>query len=164
LAVEAAEIETLTVHCRTKTDMYKPPAFWEWIPRIKAKVSSRLTVVANGDIWSADDLHRCREVTGCDHLMIGRGAIANPFIFRQCKGEELRSEWQDLKTFLPRFFDASSEFKSEFFAQARTKQWLNQIGKRNPQAEEVFNQIKVEKNPQFFRQKLAELTAETPPA
>jgi tRNA-dihydrouridine synthase C len=157
-AVEAAGIETMTVHCRTKTDMYKPPAFWEWIPKIKAH-APKLQIVANGEIWNAEDLQLCQAETGCDHLMIGRGAIANPFIFRQCKGEAVSSEWQDLKTFLPRFFDASTEFKSEFFAQSRTKQWLNQIGKRNPLAAQVFDNIKIEKNPAVFRQKLLELTA-----
>jgi tRNA-dihydrouridine synthase C len=158
LAVEAAGIETMAVHCRTKSDMYKPPAFWEWIPRIK-DAARKLNVIANGEIWNNEDFDRCREITGCHHLMIGRGAIANPFIFRQVRGENIGSEWADLKDFLPRFFDASTEFKSEFFAQSRTKQWLAQMGKRNSQAAQVFEQIKIEKKPAIFRQRLVELTA-----
>jgi tRNA-dihydrouridine synthase C len=53
MAVEAAGASWLTIHCRTKTDGYKPPAYWEWIPRIKEKV--RLPIVANGEIWNVED-------------------------------------------------------------------------------------------------------------
>lgn len=158
MAVESAGIETLTVHCRTKTDMYKPPAYWEWIPRIKEK-APKLQIVANGEIWTKEDFERCREVTGCYQFMIGRGAIANPFIFRQIKGESLTSEWEDLKGFLPRFFDASTEFRSALFAQSRTKQWLAQISKRNARAAQVFSEIKAECDPTVFRQRLMELIA-----
>lgn len=66
----------VTVHARTRTQGYKPPVFWDRIGRVRAALD--IPVVANGDIWSLDDFMRCRDETGCQHFMIGRGAMANP--------------------------------------------------------------------------------------
>jgi tRNA-dihydrouridine synthase C len=151
-AVQAAGINTLTVHCRTKTDMYKPPAFWEWIPKIKDKTN--LNIVANGDIWNNRDFERCREITGCDHFMIGRGAIANPFIFMQIKNAELDRGWESIRPLLPIFFDFSARLKSGFFAQARTKQWLSMMSKTNEDSRQLFETLKVIRNPVEFREML----------
>ncbi len=157
-AAQAAGVELLTVHCRTKKDMYKPPAFWEWIPKIKEKTNMR--IVANGDIWTREDYLRCKEVTGCTDFMIGRGALGNPFIFRQARGESLTADWSRLKHLLPGFFDASALYKGEMFAQCRTKQWLEQMARRNPDAAETFQELKRETLPEIFRRKLGD--AQTP--
>lgn len=66
----------ITIHARTKTQGYRPPAFWEYIAETKRRVT--IPVVANGDIWDIDGFRRCREITGCEHFMIGRGVLANP--------------------------------------------------------------------------------------
>lgn len=157
-AVEAAGVDVLTVHCRTKTDMYKPPAYWEWIPKIKS-AAPKLRIVANGEIWNTSDFQRCREITGCSDFMIGRGAIANPFLFRQIKGENISAHWSDMKTLLPKFFDMSVQYRSEHFAQSRTKQWLAQMSKRNEEAAAVFSRLKTEQNPARFRELLVEAVA-----
>ncbi len=153
-AVAAAGITTLTVHCRTKTDMYKPPAFWEWIPKIKER--TQLNIIANGDIWSSDDLKRCYEITGCDEFMIGRGAIANPFIFQQIRNPDFSVTWENIGPLLPIFFDSSAKLKSDFFAQARTKQWLSMISKKNEAGRELFEKIKAVQNPSEFRMSLCQ--------
>jgi tRNA-dihydrouridine synthase C len=66
----------LVVHARTKADGYRPPAHWERLPAIREAVS--IPVIANGEIWTPDDAERCRRVTGCDGLMLGRGMVADP--------------------------------------------------------------------------------------
>ena len=66
----------IVVHARTKLDGYRPPAYWELIPAIRAAVS--VPVVANGEIWTVQDAQRCRAVSGCDALMLGRGMVADP--------------------------------------------------------------------------------------
>jgi tRNA-dihydrouridine synthase C len=66
----------LVVHARTKADGYRPPAYWERVPAIRAAVA--IPVIANGEIWTADDAERCRRVSGCDSLMLGRGMVADP--------------------------------------------------------------------------------------
>ncbi len=157
-AVEAAGVKVLTVHCRTKTDMYKPPAFWEWIPRIKEKTN--LKIIANGEVWTVDDFRRCQEVTGCDEIMIGRGAIANPFLFKEIKqysetqSLEKLDNWTGIKMMLPTFFETNQREVSPRFAQSRTKQWLAQISKRNENAKLLFDQLKVMTNPAEFQKQL----------
>jgi len=66
----------LVVHARTKADGYRPPAYWELVPAIREAVA--IPVVANGEIWTPDDAERCRRVSGCDALMLGRGMVADP--------------------------------------------------------------------------------------
>lgn len=75
---EAGGASWITIHARTKTNGYQPPAFWEWIARAKPGVS--VPLVANGDIWNLEDFRRCREITGCEHFMIGRSALADPWL------------------------------------------------------------------------------------
>lgn len=66
----------ITIHGRTRAQGYKPPAFWHPIGEIRQQLA--IPVVANGDIWTVDDLRRCQDATGCEHFMLGRGAVADP--------------------------------------------------------------------------------------
>ena len=75
-AIDSAGASELAVHARTKAHGYRPPAYWESIAQVKEAV--RLPVIANGDIWSVADAARCRKVTGCDALMLGRGMVRRP--------------------------------------------------------------------------------------
>ncbi|ABL66280.1 tRNA dihydrouridine synthase DusB [Chlorobium phaeobacteroides] len=81
--LEDAGIQALAIHGRTRSDMYKGRADWNWIA--EAKNHARIPVIANGDIWSAEDALAMFRHTGADGIMIGRGAIGNPFIFGQAK-------------------------------------------------------------------------------
>lgn len=156
-AVEAAHADALTVHCRTKTDGYKPPAYWEWIPKIKEK--TKIKIIANGEIWTAEDFHRCAEVTQCDHFMIGRGVLSNPFIFKKIKQSLIgpaptASTWSDIKPLLIPFYEASTVHVSENFAVSRTKQWLKALSLKNSECLEAFDRLKVCKNPADFKHHL----------
>jgi len=155
--VEEAGANWLTVHCRTKTDGYKPPAYWEWIPKIKEK--SKIKIIANGEIWNVADFHRCVEVTGCEDYMIGRGVMSNPFIFKQIKQslqqhpvEEMN--WLRAKPLLPQFFEASTLYINDYFAVSRSKQWLKALSLKNQEAKVVFDELKIIKKPIEFRSKL----------
>jgi len=75
-ALAGAGASELVVHARTKADGYRPPAYWERVPAIREAVS--IPVIANGEIWTPDDAARCRHVSGCDGLMLGRGMVADP--------------------------------------------------------------------------------------
>ncbi len=70
----------LTVHARLRTDSYEDPARWERIARAKAAV--RIPVIGNGGADSPAAIVRMRAETGCDAVMVGRGALADPWIFR----------------------------------------------------------------------------------
>ncbi|MGA9117147.1 MAG: tRNA dihydrouridine synthase DusB [Bacteroidota bacterium] len=80
---EQAGIAALTVHCRTREQGLRGTVDYTWIPRIKEAVS--LPVIVNGDILTPGDVRRVLEETGADGVMIGRGAMSNPWIFRQAK-------------------------------------------------------------------------------
>ncbi len=81
--LEDAGVEAIAVHGRTRSEMYKGTADWDWIARVKERAT--IPVIANGDIWSPDDAKAMFDHTGADGIMIGRGAIGNPFIFTQAR-------------------------------------------------------------------------------
>ena len=80
---EACGAKAVFLHARSKTMVFSGAALWERIGLVKQAVT--IPVIGNGDIRSADDGMRMKKETGCDGLMIGRGASGNPWIFNQIK-------------------------------------------------------------------------------
>lgn len=81
--LEANGADSLTLHARTKEQLYSGKADLNAIKKVKQAVN--IPVIGNGDIFSADDAENMLDFTGCDGVMVGRGALGNPFIFRQIK-------------------------------------------------------------------------------
>lgn len=81
--VEDCGVKMITVHCRTRTQAHKGEPDWSWIPKVKKAVS--IPVILNGGVMSPEDAKRAFDETGCDGVMLARGAINNPFIFKQTK-------------------------------------------------------------------------------
>lgn len=165
-AIEKGGADWVTIHCRTKTDGYRPPAFWEWIPQIKEKI--RIPIVANGEIWTLEDFEKCQSICQTERTMIGRGLVANPFLARTIKQKaQPNPETHAVKASSPlhslllAFFQACSEDKSPHFAQARTKQWLKALSLRNPQAQEIFENVKTLTQPNEFYRRLEALLEKT---
>ena len=80
--VEQTGAKALTLHCRTRAQAHNGFADWNWLEKIKKAIS--IPLIGNGDVTSPEDVKAMLE-TGCDGVMIGRGAIANPWIFKQAK-------------------------------------------------------------------------------
>ncbi len=80
--VEAAGAKALTLHCRTRSQAHSGFADWSWLEKIKKVIT--IPLIGNGDVTTPEDAKAMLE-TGCDGVMIGRGAIANPWIFREIK-------------------------------------------------------------------------------
>lgn len=76
--LESAGVQMLTVHARTREQFYSGQADWGWIRRVKQAVS--IPVIGNGDVSKPEDASRLIEQTGCDGVMIGRGALGNPWL------------------------------------------------------------------------------------
>ena len=134
----AAEI---VVHARTRMDGYRPPAYWEWIARIRDHV--RIPVIANGEIWNVDDARRCRAISGCDDLMLGRGAVANPALALMIRGDrETGFSWPEIWEMLRLFWVAVELHVPARFRHGRLKQWLLHLNRHYPEAQERFDQIR----------------------
>lgn len=119
----------LTLHARTRTQRYDPPVFWPQLARVRERVG--VPIIANGDIFSLDDFHRCRDVTGCGHFMLGRGALATPGLARQVAHDlglplldQPEATWEEL---LNRLIYWCEHFHpgTERRTLSRLKQWLN---------------------------------------
>jgi tRNA-dihydrouridine synthase B len=83
LLAQKAGVDAVFVHARTREQMYAPPCEYSTIKDVKEAVS--IPVIGNGDIYCAQDAARMISETGCDGVMIGRGALGNPYLFAQVK-------------------------------------------------------------------------------
>lgn len=81
--IQRAGAQMLSLHCRTREDGMHGNADWSYISKVKEKIS--IPLILNGDVRTAGDAVRAFETTPCDGVMIGRGAVGNPFIFRQMR-------------------------------------------------------------------------------
>jgi tRNA-dihydrouridine synthase C len=158
-AIESAGADLLTFHCPTKTDGYKPPAYWEWIAKIKSV--SKIKIVTNGEIWNLADFSKCHASAQTEDYMIGRGALRDPFLFQNIKKQFsledktlTETNYQTITPLLPRFFQASATYRNPEFAVARTKGWLKQLSFTDTGFNEMFEQLKVITKPQDFQSQL----------
>ncbi len=89
--MEDAGIDAIAVHGRTREQMYEGKADWDIIRAVKENV--KVPVIGNGDVFSPQDAMRIKKITNCDAIMVARGAMGNPWIFRQImqaiNGEEV---------------------------------------------------------------------------
>jgi len=156
-ALEAGGVSQIVVHARTRLEGYRPPAHWEWIARIREVVS--VPVVANGEVWTLEDYRRCREISGCDDVMIGRGLIANPFLARQIKRGEQEIDpdrrWPEVLALLLSYHRMVMARLQARHVHGRTKQWLQMMKRHHPQAEALFALLRTERNPGVMEQHLA---------
>lgn len=77
---ETAGLSAITVHGRTQAQQYAGKADWDAIGKVKKAV--KIPVIGNGDVLTPDDARRLLETSGCDGIMIGRGGLGNPWIYR----------------------------------------------------------------------------------
>jgi tRNA-dihydrouridine synthase C len=160
LAIASGGASELVVHARTKAQAYRPPAYWERIADIRAAV--HIPVVANGEIWTVEDARRCREASGCDILMIGRGAVVDPGLGLAIKadmtGEAAAAvNWPSLTPLIADFWHIVCTRLDSKSRAGRLKQWLNFLRRRFPEAEVAYQALKRVNDPAVIDAWLAQL-------
>lgn len=134
LAAQEAGASFITLHPRTKEDGYKAPANWQLI--YEAKQLLKIPVVGNGDIQTKDDALRMIQETGCDGIMIGRGAVTNPFIFHEIKealyGKKKSFSGQAIIDFLTTYYKEMPEDMPDKTKINKLKQIYNFLFTKNP--------------------------------
>lgn len=143
-ALVSAGAQKLTIHARTKLEGYKPPAHWEWIAMIRESVD--VPIVANGEVWTPEDAEKCLVVSGCEDLMIGRGAIARPSLAREIKGDGF-ADWPEVLGWLSEYCDMMLKAERAKWGEGRMKQWIKLLGRTYPEAKDLFSRIKTLKDP-----------------
>ncbi|MEQ4673836.1 tRNA dihydrouridine(16) synthase DusC [Providencia vermicola] len=144
-AVQQAGATELTVHGRTKEDGYKAERInWQAIGEIRHRLS--IPVIANGEIWDYDSAQRCLEVTGCDAVMIGRGALNTPNLSRVIKYNEIKMPWEQVESLLLKYTELEKLGDTGHYHAARIKQWLGYLRKEYQEADELFSQVRALKN------------------
>ena len=129
-AMEEAGASAIAVHGRTREQYYSGKADWDIIARVKQSVS--IPVIGNGDIFTPEDAERMLEYTGCDGIMVARGAQGNPWIFKNIK------EYLNSKKILK---DGAVNISGDHVRSESVEQnkWISVLGK--PDFEEVYAMI-----------------------
>lgn len=131
--LEDAGVAALTIHCRTAQMGHQGAADWSWAR--KAREAVRIPVIVNGDVRTADDVTRALAETGCAGVMIGRGAIDHPWVFREAHallaGTRLAGPSQDERfAMYAELARASSEDRGERRGIPMTRRHLGVLGPR----------------------------------
>ena len=127
----------LTIHARTKTQGYKPPAYWE---KITGFTELPIPVVANGEIWNHEQALRCITQSNTSHLMLGRGAVTRPDLVAQIDTPAALLTWHELIPHQIAFLEG--EAKSDKVLIGRYKQWLGMLSKGYVEAKVLWDSIK----------------------
>ena len=144
LALESGGVNELVVHARTRADGYKPLARWEWVARIREAV--KLPLIANGEVWTVADWHAIRAATGCDDVMLGRGAVADPLLARRIRGgteaQATDADWREIEVMLADFWTRVQRKVLPAQSPGRLKQWLGLMRRGYPRAERLFRTVR----------------------
>jgi tRNA-dihydrouridine synthase C len=161
LAIEGAGANELVVHARTKAHGYRPPAYWDRIADLRALV--KLPLIANGEIWTVADALRCREVTGCVDLMIGRGMVSDPGLGLAIQAHDAglglldssanrAATWASLLPLMLQFWHRVGLHVAARHRAGRLKQWLNYLRRSYPQAQQAFDELRLLHDPAHIEQ------------
>ncbi|WP_409308879.1 tRNA dihydrouridine(16) synthase DusC [Pectobacterium sp. B1J-3] len=140
-AVQQAGASELVVHGRTKEDGYKAECInWQAIGEIRQRL--RIPVIANGEVWDWQSAQDCMTTTGCDAIMLGRGALNVPNLSRVIKYNEPRMPWPEVMLLLQKYVRLEKQGDTGMYHVARIKQWLGYLRKEYDDATELFSEIR----------------------
>lgn len=136
LALASGGAAEIVVHARTKAQGYRPPAHWERVAAVREAV--RVPVVANGEVWHAEDARRCLAVSGCDALMLGRGMVADPGLALAILAPGSSLSWPALAPLIRRYWALTAVGIEPRHRAGRMKQWLHYLRRCHPEADAAY--------------------------
>ncbi len=140
-AVQQAGATELAVHGRTKEDGYQAERInWQAIGEIRQRLT--IPVIANGEIWDYQSAQKCMGVTGCDAVMLGRGALNVPNLSRVVKYNEPRMPWLEVVKLLQKYVQLEKQGDTGLYHVARIKQWLGYLRKEYDEATALFTEVR----------------------
>ena len=170
LAIAAGGAAELVVHARTRAAGYRPPVYWDRIAEIRQALS--IPVIANGDIWTVADAKACRQASGCEMLMIGRGLVCDPGLALAIRADAALGAtsnaasgaangnapagvpsmtaglaWPELLPLIHEFWQLVAAHIEPRGRAGRLKQWLNYLRRVHPQAEVAFAAVRTLNDP-----------------
>ena len=131
-------------------------------------------MIANGEIWNVEDASRCRTLSGCNALMLGRGIVADPGLALAIKARDLGTfpdsialrdsirsgsgvpglSWQALLPFVADFWKIVGTHLAPHHRSGRLKQWLNFLRRRYPEAQAAYAAVRTINDPALVSQQL----------
>jgi len=140
-AVQQGGATEIAIHGRTKADGYRADRInWQKIGEIRQKLY--IPVIANGEIWRWEDGRRCLEMTGCEDVMVGRGALNMPNLSRVLKHNDAPLSWAEILPILRKYSTLENCHDSGFYHVARIKQWLQYLKYEYEEATALFEVVK----------------------
>lgn len=140
-AVQQGGANEITIHGRTKADGYRADRInWEKINEIRQNLS--IPVIANGEIWDFSSAQQCLQTTGCQDVMIGRGALNVPNLSKVIRHNAEKLPWQQVMQILHKYAHLENRYDTGFYHVARIKQWLGYLKKEYSEAVSLFEKIK----------------------
>lgn len=149
-------IQALTIHARTRAQMYKGDADWEWIAKVKNNPRIHIPIFGNGDIDCPDKAKQYKDRYGVDGIMIGRASIGNPRIFREIKHYLTTGELLDPPTLMERVEAAgkhlsnSIQWKGEKLGVLEMRRHYTNYFKGLPNVKEFRSQLVTESSPSIL--------------
>lgn len=139
-ALASAGATSIAIHARTKRDGYRPPAYWELIKPIVDSLT--IPVMANGEIWNAEQARQCQRQSGTTDIMLGRGALATPNLARVIRDQHMPFTWQQVLMLLLDYSRHEIEGDKGRYYPNRIKQWCSYLRLHYPEADTLFQTIR----------------------